>query len=226
MGDRDFNERGERLAVAGVLAPSVRENSKRLQARVVKTYDQEKVAGGAPVDAAVVRHVSGADVVRSMLERAKIEVETNDGSRPERVVCKCGVIVKVKPEGRIPKGCRRCSLAGNEQCETCGESVMRASAWTARRAGRPVRCRGCFVAEQEKRLSSCSDCGGAVSAKRVTTCLPCRHARLARVRNCINCGAEVALGTSYMRVRDGLPPRCRSCGNREAKSNQRERDAR
>ena len=95
MNASNFNK-AERLVIAGAVAPVLRDGSARNKTRVVKTYSG--------------RVVTLADVQAGLLAKTKIELEVDDGVRPKSIVCACGAVVKVRPDGGpVPKSCRICS---------------------------------------------------------------------------------------------------------------------
>jgi hypothetical protein len=145
MTDMPRNK-AERLAVAGAIAASVRVTGERDQARRVALIDE---------DGNVVGYTTVAEVKRSMLERAKIELAVVDGKRPKTVVCEqCGlptpVTTRAKNASSVPRFCRVC-LQG--RCSRCGGLRKTRD---RKRSDNGL----CFPCLREKRAELSVPCGG------------------------------------------------------------------
>lgn len=87
--------KAQRLAVAGVVAPHLREQSDKAAKRRVARVDK---------DGNVVGYTTLAEVQRALLERQKIELEVIDGVRPKEIVCaQCGRADRVARTGKLQK---------------------------------------------------------------------------------------------------------------------------
>ena len=85
--------KGERLQVAGAVAPVLRGARPR---RVILTGKD-----GAPVGCA-----DAKDVALSLLARSKIELSVGDDERPSVVFCEtCGRPITVGPKAKVPRVC-------------------------------------------------------------------------------------------------------------------------
>lgn len=167
--------KAERLAVAGAVAPSLRRNAERAQARRVARVD----AGGN-----VVGYSTLADVQRSMLERAKIEIAVADGRTPERYVCsRCNLIRRFRRgQNREVKICEDCRVV---TCVSCGADLHARAAYLRTASKGASRCVDCYRARGGCGRLGCVDCGKLLSKSASS---PSHPSRLA-----------------------GIPPRCQKC---------------
>lgn len=111
--------------LAGAVAPTLRANAEWARLRIVKVYGKDGI-----------RIMPLSEVQKGILARMKIELDTEVGIRPDKVLCKfCGKILPVKSVGAIPQACVNCP------CLSCGKTL---SQGTGRRH-RPGqhRCRSC-----------------------------------------------------------------------------------
>ncbi len=209
--------KAERLAVAGAIAPSLREGSERARRRRVAVVN---------ADGEIVRYTTLAEVQRALLERQQIEIETGEGVRPKEIMCgRCGRTEKVSARGGVPLVCSRCRNVkcsdcklplnptalwrGNVRCTecharartippaTCVDCRKDLSASGRRRAAK--RCVRCNARHRTKPRPSCCFCGVSLrrSNRAVHQCQPCflarqnkRNARIAR--HCADCGTALA----------------------------------
>jgi hypothetical protein len=194
--------KAERLAVAGSIAPTLRENAEVSKSRRVARVDK---------DGRVVGYTTWAEVQRSILERAKIEMEVADGVTPDKVICKhCGKLIPVKKNqgGGRPSHCKRpCAPCPTPGCKN------KIHDRTVQRGG---KCLPCATGKRPQPV--CVGCGKDVSrsrwAEEAPRCWPCRTRPKPL---CADCGAElraVLMTPCQIRRRKGAPPRCKPCANR------------
>lgn len=103
--------KAQRLAVACVVAPTLRALSARAALRRVAKVDKnDKVVG----------YTTLAEVQKALLLARSIELETQEGVRPKQVICRnCGKCIPVG-RGHLPRVCRdgcdrSCDTSGCEQ---------------------------------------------------------------------------------------------------------------
>lgn len=140
--------KAERLLIAGAVAPAVRR----------ATDGDRRIA---IVDAAgkIVGYRTLADVRKSLLERAKIEIDTGDGVRPKTVVCeRCGRLVKVGSRSSVKRVCREgcaivCAGAHGKACPEGAPAPAHAfnRRMVASRQGAPWRCAACAASHYANR---------------------------------------------------------------------------
>lgn len=162
--------KAERLALAAAVAPSMRRTAEAARARVVARVD---------ADGNVVGHSTLADVQRSLLERAKIEVAVDDGVRPEFVPCEtCGGLIRAGKLARLPRFCAPCARG---RCVGCG--AVRGKRKSEGSKERPkLWCRPCWLAVMRTKRTACVN-GHALSGDNLVesagrrVCLACRRDR-------------------------------------------------
>lgn len=208
--------KAERLELAGLVAPTVREADARLRRRRVKLTD---------ADGNVVREVT-ADVVRdSMLARHALEVAVQPEVRPEWFTCThCGKHTRtpVRGRGNPPKRCENCRAV---RCVDCGARMHASRLSPSAKSTCPARCMACRRKEAAAKVPlRCSECGKQLSkdsrfpsyAKRRTwspRCHACTQAlrrkpvapkpeRPAEVQ-CKDCGRVLKVG-----ARGPIPTKC------------------
>ncbi|MCW5834514.1 MAG: hypothetical protein KIS78_19085 [Labilithrix sp.] len=150
MSTAEKMNKAQRLAIAGVVAPFLREGAERAAKRRVAKVDK---------DGNVVGYTTLAEVQAKILERAEIEIAVQDGVRPKEVICKyCGKVIRVKgdakgaPPRQCPDGCvRDCATPGcegriskvsarrrakegivNGKCYRCSRREVRRKAWASK----------------------------------------------------------------------------------------------
>lgn len=144
-----------RLAVAGAVAPRVRESREQNK--------QRRVARIGP-DGEVVGFVDLATVQAKILERSEIELSFFDEKKKSVTAhCeRCGVLFQVRTSHNGAGGTRspRCSKCQFLSCKDCGKRFPRnyASPAHVKKHGVPTRCRPCRVAAREKE-DTCTQCG-------------------------------------------------------------------
>lgn len=90
----------ERLAVAGAVAPFLREGHEEASSRRVGRLDK---------DGNCVGYTTWAEVQRAQFARHSIEIDVQPDERPKEFLCgRCGLTDAVPPKGPIPNNCRRC----------------------------------------------------------------------------------------------------------------------
>lgn len=190
----DMNK-AERLAVAGQVAPTLREHGERARSRRVARVNER---------GDIVGYTTLAEVQRAQLARAKIELDVMGGGvRPAFVVCHaCGSVVRATltghPRPRL-HGCKR-GRPTTVACSSCGATVP------ATRTGPPrPRAHRC-------KHNVCKDCGGEVRADKKRNvgirCAAC--AGLRKPKEHCACGAELR-GTTLVRRRKGFDVSCQKC---------------
>lgn len=129
----DLNK-AERLAVAAVIAPTVRERGLRGRNRPVKVYNRET--------GEVVREATLAEVHKGVLEALNISHLTQDGVKPKEKVCPCGRGIIRQTGQRMRPRCPECY-----KC-VCGKKLSKyvwcATAIALRKGGSPA-CRVCTL---------------------------------------------------------------------------------
>ncbi len=168
--------KAERLQVAGLVAPRLRDQDDRTKSRRV-----------AKVDAAgnVVGYVSLADVQKGLLRKQEIEFDVADGVRPKERLCRlCGRPFRVPLiKGRVPTVCLICR---DPLCQDCGTVLKKRGTQLGQR--RAVRCGKCRHLAGRGPLRMCPDCGGPISRDRRTVrCERCRPARTIEPVLCADC---------------------------------------
>lgn len=206
-----------RLAVAGIVAPHLRNQTGRVASRRVAKVDK---------DGNVVGYTTLAEVQEALLLMRQIELDVVDGVRPKEKMCRlCGRTFKVRSGGIVPKLCSACVTPS---CVVCHAPLPRLGHTLKKR--RPARCMDCRTAQKQSRLP-CVDCGGLLSKhasapgyKSRKEGLPprCRACTIvlnaSRVKRCADCDAKLAANTKTGRCRDclNLHPkeraRCAECG--------------
>lgn len=233
-GEEKMNK-AERLAVASVVAPFLREGAEKARQRRVARVDK---------DGSVVGYTTLDEVQKALFARQKIEIEVVDGVRPKQIVCeRCGKLRKVPKKGHTPKTCEACLYVNT--CADCAAPVhplANAPSRIKKRNGQMARCWDCGLAARissrkataRPRLS-CTDCGAALSynagnpgqmARRKDGKARCRKCQFELTKAacleqrakplpfCVDCNAALSYGTnspSATRRRGGAPPRCKPC---------------
>lgn len=142
--------KAQRLAVAGALAPHLRDQDGRASRRVARVDPDGNVVG----------YTTLAEVQKALLRQREIELEVQDGVRPKEIICEtCGRVDKVGKKGAVPKCCARCRAMHCADCST----ALPPSAGTPwahrRRRGKPARCKECAArAVAAAPAASCADC--------------------------------------------------------------------
>lgn len=205
--DPEHWSKAERLAVAGMVAPALREGSVRARARRVFVTDK---------DGEIKKVVSLKEVQEGLLSTAKIELAVEDGIRPKEVICRgCKGIIKVEPRGHIPIWCKRCPQCicgkkvrhAGQQCRKCcrppreaafcacgrplHKEALKASA-VNRRKGKPAVCDSCSRARLKKAKKRCA-CGSELSRSRSKKCRAC----VRTPRRLCACGKELSKSAKH-----------------------------
>ncbi len=174
---RTPENKAERLALAGSIAPALREKAARTRERRVAIVDKEGNVTGYRALAAV---------QAELLARARVEIAVDDGVRPGRVLCEeCGGLVKIGVTGVVPRRCRQCQHGYCAECEApLGKSGN--DRWKlARRKGKPGVCVPCHRKKIEPPpplVCAAEGCGRALS--RTTSRDATRDGRLAMCKAC------------------------------------------
>lgn len=217
-GPREKLNKSQTLALAGAIAPTVREQHAAASERRVALVDAE---------GNVVGYTTLAEVKRQILARAKIEFSVMNG-RPKKAFCEaCGAVIQVKRVGAAPTQCRKCRRA---VCVDCGVDrkqygKLRCAACWAKARAAPT-CRRGHSRPAGKACRECQKINNAKShAKRVAARRDAAMKRTAEMSpvpgapSCANCG--IGLRTvekpCYTRRRAGKPPMCKSCSQRRAR---------
>jgi hypothetical protein len=134
--------KAERLALAGAIAPILRDQGQDAFERRVTLLDK---------DGKVVGYRTLAEVQMGLLRRKQIEFEVADGVRPTKVVCEqCGKLFAPRP-GKLrkvcPDGC-------NVQCPGFGETEGSCQARSPRNAFQPA-----VIKARKGRAWMCKPCG-------------------------------------------------------------------
>lgn len=181
MCDDQWNK-ATKLEIAGLIAPVLRGQSESVAKRRVAKVDK---------DGNVVGYTTLAELQRELLAARKIELEVEDGVRPEKKLCeKCGIIFEVPKVGALPSFCRKCS---DPACIDCGKIRVRAG---QRHEGSPLRCRDCH----KKTYPTygpihCAICGSARKRKGRPTskkfiCMSCKRVDVRT--KCCKCGGGMS----------------------------------
>lgn len=182
--------RAQSLAVAGALAPHLRDQEGRASRRVARVDARGNVVG----------YTTLGEVQKALLRRQEIEFDVADGVRPKEIICEtCGCVDKVGAKGAVPKCCARCR---SPRCANCAIELPPSAGtpWAHRkRRGKPARCRGCAVeAVASAPVAMCADCGAllgkhamrpsAVAKRQGATprCKPCNGKRLRLGKNTLS----------------------------------------
>lgn len=92
--------KAERLALAGAVAPFLRDQSERAASRRVTRVDK---------DGNVVGYTTLAEVQQGLLRRHEIEIDVAPDERPREFFCqRCGLPSPMPERGAQPKHCSRC----------------------------------------------------------------------------------------------------------------------
>lgn len=169
--DGEKMNKAERLAVAGAVAPYVREAAERTSQRRVALYNQHSPGQETT------RYASLLDVQKGVLERAKIEIEVQpDVKRPKRTICtKCGKLAKPAYKvGRVPKLCDACR---GDSCQDCGVRLH------VHRGG---RCPDCAAKAKTLCSTLCSTCGKSTVSPR-GICSDCHNKPKLKRQTCVYC---------------------------------------
>jgi len=201
---REFEPRNkaQRLAVAAVVAPTLRAATVRTRERRVAVVDKS---------GAVLRYTTLEATQKALLATARIEFDTV-GLRPRLVFCQqCGASVRVPKTGAVPVRCRAC---GRAKCWKCGVATS-SGALSCRNKGRTrVWCAGCYRTRARHRYL-CPDCGSPRKHPD-SRCRPCWAKQKTKNHqvHCPGCGR--ALGGRVMLPcqvarRGGRPAMCGRC---------------
>ncbi len=181
MTDDERWTKAERLAVAGALAPHLRDQGGRSTRRVALTDKDGNVTG----------YTTLAEVQKSLLRAREIELDVQDGVRPKVVLCQnCGKDVPVlTPGGSLPKVCnRKGGCHGQRKCCRRGcqseppVSAFKASAVKARQ-GQPWTCHKCRASETMAAMRK----DPQLRKKNAAACNTPRHrARKSKIRRRLN----------------------------------------
>lgn len=211
-----------RLAVAGLVAPHLRDQSAKAARRRVAKVDK---------DGKVVGYTTLAEVQQALLHERKIELETVEGVEPKEFFCEeCGRPFE-RPPRTIRKRCDRCTFLS---CTDCGKALPRNySSPSMRSKGSGSRvpiCRPCKMARTAAATPTCSVCAVALLPnsewqwkRRWGDCpLMCgvcsRKSRLLPVPTCGSCGKTLKYSArTSVRVKSGKPPLCRDCYRGDAR---------
>lgn len=88
------------------------------------------------------RNVSHGLLLESLLRRAELEVQVQDGKRPTAILCeRCRKVVPLQPKGAIPRWCQDCRT----KCTRCGK--------TKNSPTKPTECRECRDRDPERKES-------------------------------------------------------------------------
>jgi hypothetical protein len=194
------SSKAERLAVAGVIAPVLRESEGHARERRVALVNASGEVTG---------YSSVSEVRRSILLRARIELDVQPGSRPKKTVCeRCGCLIRVGKTGKSPRWHRSC----RPRCIVCRAEFGR----PGRASGKTGRCVSCCKKKTPTR--SCLGCGKNLSITSVyggsVRCTHCAgKARMKPRPSCADCGRPLpasAMWPSKVAKRNG-PPTCVKC---------------
>ena len=145
--------KAQRLAVAGVVAPFLRDQSAATTQRRVAV-----IPANLPPDAPWAENVKSyttlAKAQQVQLERQRIEIEVVEGVRPKTVVCEnCARTIQVARYGGIPRVCPRSGCDPQTVCPGWGETEGTCDAVPKKnslnpsvvkaRGGQPWRCKSC-----------------------------------------------------------------------------------
>lgn len=186
--------KAERLAIAGAVAPTLRQRAGA--GRKITVVDKD----GKPV-----RVTDDVEIAKGLLARADIEFSVVPGERPKWVRCSnCGKPIKVSVRGRIRRVCKfkkGQSACLARACADCGVPIDRRS------KGRCVRCNRLHILAQNR-----SDKGRKVLAsltpeqrQRGRERGATARRKPAAARACVDCSAPVG-----RRCKTGRCGRCNS----------------
>lgn len=193
--------KAERLAVAGHVAPRLRDQAERAAKRRVALTDK---------DGNVVRYTTLAEVQASLLLQKKIELEVIEGKRQAEYICEeCGTLVR-RPNPKATGG-KRCDACSFLSCADCGKKLPRcysAPSFVKKRKGRPPYCGECAAKHRKKKpLPVCETCKKTLHRTRQPNadgrlfCSPCKNRMkreaTARAHPCANCGQPLPLKKIY-----------------------------
>lgn len=190
----DPMSKAERLAIAGAIAPTLRSTPEAVKARRIARVD---------ADGNVVGYTTVAEVQAALLEARKIELDTEEGVRPEVVVCPlCGRSLKVGTKGRLPtqcrpgKGCQKATRPAKLEhivppCECgavpVGEALKKAFFRGRRDESYRWKCRGCYTsASSDPPTCACGKPKTALATR-------CRACTRRQPRACA-CGTALSQG--------------------------------
>lgn len=123
--------KAQRLAIAGTVAPFVRESAEVASVRRVARVDANGI---------VVGYTTLAEVQKSLLRRHEIEIATQPGVRPKQTICVgCGVPTRL---ARVGSRRRYCDSCQRPKCSDCGKQL---DAAVGRR-----RCMDCHLARKSR----------------------------------------------------------------------------
>lgn len=178
--------KAERLAVAGAIAPVLRDQASRVANRRVARVDEH---------GNVVGYTTLLEVQKQLVARHALEIEVQPDEKPREVMCvRCGLPVPVPKVGRTPRFCRLCTSA---KCARCGDKLKKGSTspWKNARIKGERLCFACIKARSIEQCAKCVDCGSAFSSKRThqirsrgTTdprCRPCFMTHWAKQRDAL-----------------------------------------
>lgn len=132
--------KAERLAIAGAVAPYVREGAEKNRQRRVALVDK---------DGNVTGYTTLADAQKAILERAKIEIAVVEGNRPEKTICTvCGCVMRTCPQDRL----YLCSKCKAPPCEACGKKLSKSTVYRALKDICAARCGDCRVSRNLSKL--------------------------------------------------------------------------
>ena len=195
--------KAERLAVAGAIAPVVRQNAEKLARRRVRLWNQQTGEDGA--------FVSGLEAQKGIQATAEIEFDVQPQVRPKEVICtKCGRLFRasVSKNGYVQKTCLGCrrpqETCANPSCSARPPRCAFLPSQLTQRGHEPWRCRACsgymkvngFERPAERVDRACQKACAGVGP----TFEPCKKRPHAS-----------ALKKSAIESRKGEPWRCREC---------------
>ena len=147
--------KAEKLQVAAYMAQTVRRDPEAMRSMRVKVVGP---------DGKVVREIDGLTLHKTLRERAQIEFDVHEGTRPTHKTCPCGRVWTVPPElaarpQRIPAACPHCraqSVCAGSDVPCPAQAAPNRSSFTPgairARNGQPWRCHACSMrATQEER---------------------------------------------------------------------------
>lgn len=223
LGDGDDGSwnKAMRLAVAGAVAPHLREQHERASRRRVARVD---AAGN------VVAYTTLAEVQKALLEQRRIELEVVEGIKAKEFFCeRCGHPTRVARRQRR-KRCDRCTFL---KCSGCDKDLPNNySAPSMRRGDGDAICLACRKARTAANRAKCTQCGATMNYNSVwqyrkrwgadepLRCGPCsREHRKLPPPACSGCGKELArTALASPRAKSGKPPMCRDCYRGEARA--------
>lgn len=199
----------ERLAIAGIIAPILRNQDENTSNRRVTKIDK---------NGNVVGYTTLSEVQRALLLTKQLEIEVVENSKSKEILCVgCGRVVKNKKTNQ--KYCDKCVT---RKCGQCGKTLKIYS--------ESDKCSDCHL-NNRRIIKICVDCGTQVTGKLANSsyiskkispkprCVMCqkewrrKYAQEKRV-NCIDCGKQLCksyMCPSSVKARNGNPPTCRKC---------------